>query len=274
MSTAYRVSSPDTTLTRHYARQTAQALTAMVHKRPRVHCITSTVSLEFTADILMAVGAHPSMTMGQDEIADFVACAQSLNINIGTLDNQRRTVIIQAIETALDYQKPWILDPVSVHASEHRRDYALELIAMRPTVICGNSAEIHSLACSDSPYAAQILAERSGAIVAQTGENDLVTDGKRTVMVANGDPMQTRVSAMGCATNALIAGFLALDHDAFDATVEALLTLGVAAEQAVRRAEGPGTLHMYLLDELYGLNQNVLSQQGHIVPVEMLSAAS
>lgn len=274
MSIAYRVSKPDTATTRHYALQTAQALAAMVHKRPRVHCITNTVAMEFTADILMAVGAHPSMTMGLEEISQFVASANSLNINIGTLDSQRRAVMVQAVQTALDFQKPWILDPVSVHASEHRCDFAMELVAMGPTVICGNVAEIRTLASDDGPHAAQILAQSSGAIVAQTGETDLVTDGQRTLMIANGDPMQTRVSAMGCATNALIAGFMALDHDAFDATVQALLTLGVAAELAVKRAAGPGSLHMFLLDELYGLDQATLASKGHIVPVEVLQQAS
>lgn len=270
MTTAYRVSRPDTATTRHYARQTAQALAAMVTKRPRVHCITNTVAMDFTADILMAVGAHPSMTMGLEEISEFVMSANSLNINIGTLDSQRRAVMVQAVQTALDYQKPWILDPVSVHASDHRCDFAHELISMSPTVICGNVAEIRRLANDNGPHAAQILARQSGAVVAQTGETDLVTDGQRTLMIANGDPMQTRVSAMGCATNALIAGFMALDHDAFDAAVEALLALGVAAEQAVLRASGPGSLHMFLLDEIYQLNEQTLSSQGHIVPVEAL----
>ena len=273
MSTAYGVSRPDPATTAHYAQQTAQALDAMVRKRPRVHCITNTVAMEFTADILMAVGAHPSMTMGQEEIAEFVASANSLNINIGTLDSQRRAVIVPAVETALDFQKPWILDPVSVHASDSRCGFAQELITMSPTVICGNIAEIRTLAGSDSPHAPELLARQSGAVVAQTGETDVVTDGTRTVMIANGDPMQARVSAMGCATNALIAAFMALDHDAFDAVVEALMALGVAAEQAVARATGPGSFHMYLLDELYKLNQPMLQSRGHIVPVEILSEA-
>jgi len=273
MSTAYRVSHPDTTTTGYYATQTAQALAAMVHKRPRVHCLTNTVAMEFTADILMAVGAHPSMTMGLEEISEFVSCAHSLNVNIGTLDSQRRAVMQQAVQTALDFNKPWILDPVSVHASEHRCNFAMELIAMQPTVICGNIAEIRTLAGTNSPHAAQQLARQSGAIVAQTGETDLVTDGQRTLMVANGDALQTRVSAMGCATNALIAGFMALDHDAFDATVQALMTLGVAAERAAKRASGPGTLHMYLLDELYSLDLQALVSAGHIVPVEVTGEA-
>lgn len=274
MSTAYRVSHPDTTTTGYYATQTAQALAAMVRKRPRVHCLTNTVAMEFTADILMAVGAHPSMTMGLEEISEFVSCAHSLNVNIGTLDSQRRAVMLQAVQTALDFNKPWILDPVSVHASEHRCHFATELVAMQPTVICGNIAEIRTLAGTNSPHAAQQLARQSGAVVAQTGETDLVTDGQRTLMVANGSPLQTRVSAMGCATNALIAGFMALDHDAFDATVQALLTLGVAAERAAQRASGPGTLHMYLLDELYALDLQALVSAGHIVPVEVTNDLS
>ena len=255
--------------THDYARSTAQALSTIEHKKPRVHCITNTIAMELTASILLAVGAHPSMTLGSDEIVDFIAAASSLSINIGTLDNPRRNIIPKAIETALGYKKPWVLDPVSVHISPKRLSFALALCEMGPAVICGNLAEINALCGGQSVCAAQALAKKTGAVVAQTGEVDLITDGVRSLVISNGHHMQTRVSGIGCATTALIAAFLAVDHDSFDATVQAVLTMGVAGEESVSRTIGPGSLRMSLLDTIYNLDYETLDLRANIIDCEV-----
>jgi hydroxyethylthiazole kinase len=226
--------------------------------------------MDFSADILLAVGAQSSMTMGAEEIAEFVASADSLSVNTGTLDSIRRAAISTAIDVAADYNKPWVLDPVSVHASSSRRSFALGLLDQQkaPSVIRGNYAEIHALAGDDSPNAPQRLARQTGAVVVQSGETDLITDGRRTLLMTNGDLLQTRVSAMGCASSALIGGFLAVNDDAFDAAVQALLVIGVAAEEAVKLGTGPGSFKMHLLDCLHGLDEETLVRRGRIVQCE------
>lgn len=268
MSTAIKIYT-GTRDTQEYARSTAEALSAIVRKKPRVHCITNTIAMDFTANILLAVGAHPSMTLGSDEIADFIAVASSLSVNIGTLDNPRRSVIPKAIQTALDYNKPWILDPVSVHISPQRLSFAQDLCEMGPAVICGNQAEINVLSGGQGACAARELANQTGAVVAQTGEVDLVTDGVRSLMISNGHSMQTRLSGIGCATTALIAAFLAVDHDCFDATVQAVLAMGVAGEESVNHATGPGSLHMSLLDTVYSLDYETLNLRAKVIDCEV-----
>lgn len=255
-----------------YARSSAAMLTTIGRQKPRVQCITNTVAMDFTSDILLAVGARPSLTMGTDEIREFVASSDSLSINIGTLDSIRKAAIIPAIETALDYQRPWVLDPVSAHASEKRCDYARELLELKPTVIRGNIAEIKALAGVNTPDAAWVLASETGAVVAQTGEADIVTDGTQTLMIANGHPMQTRVTAMGCAATAFVATFLAVNRRGFDATVQALLAMSIAGEIAAGRAEGPGSLHMHMLDTLYSLDSEVLEARAHLLTCEEVAA--
>ena len=41
-------------------------------RRPAVHCITNSVTQNFTANFLLAAGCVPSMTRSSDEIAAFV----------------------------------------------------------------------------------------------------------------------------------------------------------------------------------------------------------
>src|SRR5437588_1376117 len=92
----------------------AAVLARLRAKSPRVHCITNAVAQNFTANVLLAIGAVPSMTIAPDEIADFVARADALLVNLGTLDEQRRAAVQIAIEEAADDRRPWVLDPVMV----------------------------------------------------------------------------------------------------------------------------------------------------------------
>src|SRR3979409_2371982 len=78
----------------------ADILARIRARRPRVHCITNAVAQNFTANMLLAAGAVPSMTIASDEIADFVARADALLVNLGTLDPERRAAIEIAIATA------------------------------------------------------------------------------------------------------------------------------------------------------------------------------
>ncbi|MCW9051081.1 MAG: hydroxyethylthiazole kinase [Motiliproteus sp.] len=267
MSSAFNIipSSQQGRVVSEAANSAAQALSRMAETGPRVQCITNPVAMDFSSDILLAVGAQSSMTLGSEEIAEFVTHADSLSVNIGTLDATRRDAINIATDTAADYQKRWVLDPVSVHASTHRCNFALDLIERRPSVIRGNYAEIQALTGHDGANGAQRLAREYGAVVVQSGETDLVTDGQRTLLLANGDAMQTRVSAMGCASTALLGGFLAVTEDPFEAAIQALLVLGVAAEEAVLMSAGPGSFQMHLLDRLYRMDEATLQRRGQLV---------
>ncbi|MBZ8143888.1 hydroxyethylthiazole kinase, partial [Rubrivivax gelatinosus] len=59
---------------------------ALRQRRPLVHSITNVVVSNFNANVLLAAGASPVMTQAHEELADMVAIAQALVLNIGTLD--------------------------------------------------------------------------------------------------------------------------------------------------------------------------------------------
>src|SRR4030081_1870932 len=104
----------------------ADILARIRARRPRVHCITNAVAQNFTANMLLAAGAVPSMTIASDEIADFVARADALLVNLGTLDPERRGAIEIAIAAAGE-RAPWILDPVFVDRSVPRAGFGSAL---------------------------------------------------------------------------------------------------------------------------------------------------
>jgi len=246
-------------------------LMAVRTKQPLVHNITNFVVMNNSANALLALGASPAMVHALDEVEDFVALSQALVVNIGTLYSEQIAACKLAASRAQAAGVPWILDPVGVGATPYRRAAASALARLRPNVIRGNGSEILTLAQqtqarqgrgvdslqgSDAAVeAARTLAVETGAVVAVTGVVDYVTDGARLVEIHNGHPLMTRVTGLGCSATAIIGAFLAVEGDAFAATVAGLAVLGVAGEIAAERSPGPGTLQVALLDALYALEE-------------------
>src|ERR1700681_2636708 len=106
----------------------ADILARIRARRPLVHCITNAVAQNFTANILLAAGAVPSMTVAPEAIGEFVARADALVVNLGAFDRERRDGAETAIEVATDEQRPWVLDPVFIDRSRPRADFAKTLM--------------------------------------------------------------------------------------------------------------------------------------------------
>ena len=228
-------------------------------RRPRVHCITNTVAQAYTANMLLAAGCVPSMTLSAEEIGGFVASAQALLANLGTFDAERREATGLAIEAALHHKLPWVLDPVFIDRSAPRLAFARDLLARGPRVVRLNQAEFEALASASAKQEnAMALARATGAVIAISGPTDLVTDGTRVVMIGNGHSFMAKVTAMGCAGSALVAAFLAVEPDALRATAAALTMLGVAGELAARGVKGPGTFATAIIDEVHALDAGAL----------------
>ena len=75
----------------------ADILERLRERRPRVHCITNAVAQNFTANMLLAVGAVPSMTIAPKEVKAFAARADALLVNLGTFDPERQKASLAAV---------------------------------------------------------------------------------------------------------------------------------------------------------------------------------
>jgi len=160
---------------------------------------------------------------------------------------------------------PWVLDPVFIDRSEPRADYARSLVAQSPDAIRLNAGEFATLAATEPDDAALAkYALDTLAVVALTGTVDRITDGANHAQIENGHPLMARVTAMGCAASALNAAFLCVDDDPFQATASALLCFGVAGGIAGERATGPGSFPAALLDALYSLDEETLTEKARV----------
>ena len=249
------------------------ALTALRDRPPLVQCLTNIVVAGWTANVLLAVGAAPAMVDNPQEAGRFAAMAGGVLVNLGTPYDETARAMHLAVAGAKLLKTPWVLDPVAAGVLPWRTQLAHQLLReSRPTIIRGNASEILALAGGaggrgvdsvDSPKAAleaaRDLARRYRTTVAVSGAVDHLTDGERVVRIANGHPLLTQVTGVGCALGALMAGFAGVVDDGLLAAAAATATLTVAADEAARHSRGPGSFAVALLDELASLSPQSLA---------------
>jgi hydroxyethylthiazole kinase len=259
----------DVTLLTSYLCQTRE-------QSPLIHHITNYVVMNNTANALLAIGASPVMAHSVEEVEEMVRIASSLVINIGTLSNKWIKGMFLAGKAAKRKGIPVILDPVGAGATTYRTDTCLALIKdCSPDIIRGNGSEImalvnnngqtrgvDSISSSGSALDSAVkLAQQTGAIVVVSGSTDYITDGEKVETVNQGSEMMTRVTGMGCTASALTGAFAAVNPDLFSASAHAMAIMGITGELAAKKAEGPGTMQLHFLDELYHLNAETITRQ-------------
>ncbi len=251
-----------------------QHVAAVKQQSPLVHNITNYVVMNNTANALLAVGASPVMAHAQPEVQDMVGIAQSLVINIGTLDEYWVASMMLAAETAQRSGKPWILDPVGAGATPYRDKTLQQLLTYKPSIIRGNASEIIALAkanstltkgvdstanSSEAVAAAHLLVKQYGSVVCISGATDIIIDEQQTFEMTNGHAMMAKVTGLGCTASALIAAFAAVVTNKAEATVAAMALMGIAGELSAEQSKGPGSLQLHLLDELYALTESTFN---------------
>ena len=247
---------------------------AVRERSPLVHSITNFVVMNLNANVLLAAGASPVMAHAHEEVQAMAGIAQSLVLNIGTLEPAWIESMRLALLTATQRGIPTVLDPVGAGATAYR-NASIELLlnTASPTVVRGNGSEIMSVAganvqtrgvdsgaaANDALGSARALVGRTGGVVCVSGQTDHIVDGTRWALLSNGHPWMTKITGVGCSATALIGAFCAVQPDAWRATVSAMALMGVvgevAAEKATVRKQGVGSMQVLMLDELQLLDQ-------------------
>ncbi len=259
--------------------QLAECLANVKQKTPLVHAITNYVTINDCANVLLAVGASPAMCEAVDEVFEFSQISNALYLNIGTLTKEQEMAMYLAIRGAALKNVPVVLDPVGCAAIPKKLRFINRLKNFGPfTVIKGNMGEIKALAGLAAQVrgvdslddgnggleACQKLAREMNCVVAATGKTDIVTDGKRACLIGNGTEMFSRITGAGCMVGALAAAFCSVNHDHYQATVAALVTMNLAGELASESDGGnqPGTFKAQFFDMLGRVGQKSIQERG------------
>ena len=255
-------------------------------QKPMIHAISNYVTANDCANILLACGASPIMADDPGESAEITALCQGLAVNIGTLHQHTVPAMIASGQVANAKGVPAVLDPVGAGASKLRTATALQLLRkVHFDVIRGNLSEIKTLALGSGAThgvdadpgdvvtgetldaAAAFLkafAARTGAVVAVTGNIDIVADGSTAYCMYNGHPMMGRVTGTGCQLTCLTAAFAAANPgDLTGAAAAAVCAMGLCGEHAHRRLgpqDGNASYRNYIIDAVYHLTPEQLEE--------------
>jgi hydroxyethylthiazole kinase len=267
------------------ARMSGELLGAVAEAKPLVQSITNFVSMDIAANALLAIGASPAMVHAPEETPEFARFIDALVINIGTLSKQAADSMDIAAQAAILNKKPWLIDPVGAGGLTFRNDTVLRLLKYKPSIIRGNASEIigvarilgltHNMAAprgvdstssaNDVEKYAVTLARHCHCTVVATGDIDIVSDGERIMRIANGTPMMTRVTALGCSLSSVTGAFLAVADTAFDAAVATLAIYGIAGEMALEQTAGPASFRVAFLDTLFTIRTADITARLRIV---------
>jgi hydroxyethylthiazole kinase len=255
-------------------------LAAIRERKPLVHQITNYVVMNETANVTLAIGALPVMAHAREEVEEMAGLAGALVINIGTLSPHWVDAMVLAGATASQRGIPVVLDPVGAGATRYRTETARRILdEVDVTVLRGNAGEVATLVGIEAEVrgvesigaggnAAELAtaAARSLDVVASvTGAVDHVSDGERTLAVANGHELLAAITGTGCMSSTMTGCFLAAKPDEpLEAAAEALAAFGVAGEDAAVEARGPGSFHVNLYDALAALDPATLSSRARI----------
>lgn len=256
-------------------------------RNPLVHCITNFVAANFVANGLLALGASPFMAEDEPEMDEVATFADVLSLNLGHLNAHKWQAIIRAYRAYHAQKKPILLDPVGCGATAFRREKTQNLLKNSSlTAIRGNAGEMACLADyewntkgvdagsgdSDLIRIAQTVAKRYGTIAVLTGEQDIVTNGEKTIVISGGSHWLPRITGSGCLHGALCSAFLACSQDPLSALVTACAFYSVCAEKAAQRTlennGASGTFLSYFLDALSQVSADDVNQCHQIMEIK------
>ena len=247
---------------------------------PVVHHLTNWVTIYDCAQVVKTLGGSPVMAHAPEEAAEMTKIASALVLNIGTLTATMVEAMKLAAKSANEKGIPVVLDVCGAGATSFRDAKVAELLsAAKIDIIKGNASEIARVAGEDIHTRGVDSAEVDGDIVALarrlansrnccaavTGAVDIVTDGDRTIHIANGDAMMTKVVGTGCMATSVIGTFAAVEPDLAVAAACGLCCYGIAGELAAAKAPTPMAFKAVLFDCLYGLDRKTIEAHRRLI---------
>ncbi|MCT4635658.1 MAG: hydroxyethylthiazole kinase [Rickettsiales bacterium] len=245
-----------------------------LHKiKPLVLNLTNSVTMDFVANSLLALGAAPIMSEDIREMEELIQISSAVYINIGTLTVEFIERAKFACITAKKYNKAVILDPVGVGATVIRKKTVKEILPFID-IIRGNASEIMAVygleamglgvesthQVNDALESAKELALRQDITVVVSGSQDFITDGKREEILSFGSKVMPFITGMGCSLTAVIAAFRALNSDSFESAKLAVAYFSLSGQIAEGSARGSGSFRVEFIDCLNKPNWNKMRE--------------
>lgn len=241
----------------------------MKNIRPLVHVISNEVTLNNVVNVILGAGGRAICATAVEEILEITSNSKALILNTGMPSKEKLKAMLIAGRRANEIGIPVVLDPVGVGASAFRHNIVNELLEnISFTCIKGNKSEIAELCGVQSASVGvdsniteinhkglKLLSERTGAIIAATGEVNIIADQNTITEIPGGSKLLRRITGSGCMLTGLIGVYLAEENNYKETVVSAFRYFNAAAKQAeldmmAKEQKGTGTYLINLLDRL------------------------
>ena len=272
-----------------------ETLSQIKEKNPLTHCITNSVTINDCANAVLAIGGSPFMAEDAEELEEVVTIADALVINIGKLSKEQINSMNVSAKAANETDTPIILDPVGVGVTELRNKTTMNLINnYNMAAIRGNITEIKSIAklvgvidenntakgvdvniddiiteenLSANGEIIRELAEKLDTTILASGPIDILSDGKTTIAIDNGDDMMPLITGSGCMLSSIVGSCIG-GSTPLEGSLVAILAMNLAGEKARAKVdekdEGTGSFRAYLIDYIYKTNAESLINESNI----------
>ena len=281
-----------------------QAVQNLKTKTPLVNCVTNAVTINDCANAILAIGGSPAMGEDSEDVCDIVKIANSLVVNLGKLNEERKKALFTACDCATKVKIPIVIDPVGVGIIKFRNEIVIELIEKYDiTTIRGNMSEIKAIATllkieemkditsnlakgvdasendmvseknlEENSKIVKGLAKKTNAVIIASGPIDIISNGKETYISQNGDPMMAKITGSGCMLTSIVGAFSGA-NDPFIAGIAGTTAMGIAGENAGKfvksQQSGTGTFRTSLIDYLYLLNEEKISNETKLYKINI-----
>ena len=241
----------------------------MKNIRPLVHIISHEVTLNNVVNVILGAGGRAICATAVEEILEITSNSKALILNTGMPSKEKLKAMLIAGRRANEIGIPVVLDPVGVGASAFRRNIVNELLEnISFTCIKGNKSEIAELCGVQSASVGvdsniteinhkvlKLLSDRTGAIIAATGEVNVIADPNTITEIPGGSKLLRRITGSGCMLTGIIGVYLAEENNYKETVVSAFRYFNAAAKQAevdmmAKEQQGTGTYLINLLDRL------------------------
>ncbi len=272
-----------------------ETLSQIKEKNPLTHCITNSVTINDCANAVLAIGGSPFRAEDAEELEEVVTIADALVINIGKLSKEQINSMNVSAKAANETDTPIILDPVGVGVTELRNKTTMDLINnYNMAAIRGNITEIKSIAklvgvidenntakgvdvniddiiteenLSANGEIIRELAEKLDTTILASGPIDILSDGKTTIAIDNGDDMMPLITGSGCMLSSIVGSCIG-GSTPLEGSLVAILAMNLAGEKARAKVdekdEGTGSFRAYLIDYIYKTNAESLINESNI----------
>ncbi|BED91840.1 MAG: hydroxyethylthiazole kinase [Candidatus Improbicoccus pseudotrichonymphae] len=250
--------------------------------KPLVHHITNYVTANDCANVTLEIGASPIMADDIEEVLEITAVSDSVVINTGTLNCKTLKSMFLSGKMANKKNIPVIFDPVGVGATRFRNDAVMKFIKeVNASVVRGNISEIKFIAGVDSKIKgvdafesyfvdiehtkkiAKEIAQELNCVVAISGAVDVISNGNKIICIKNGHSSLRGLTGTGCMCSSLIGSLCgATKNQNFEATITAMLCMGIAGELAHKNTKnlGNGSFHIAIHNSISTMNGKIFKE--------------